>query len=288
METSSLEQHHQRILQAADYLRRQMQVQPDIAIVCGTGLSDSLHFMQMVQTIAFDNIPHFPQPTAPTHTGRLQVGHCGRRHVLGMQGRLHLYEGHTPWQTTFSIRVLQYLGVGCLIVINASGGINPNWQAGDIALIDDHINLSGANPLAGPNHPEWGPRFVDMALAYAPRLKSAALSAGKQCGVDLCQGVYAGLAGPSLETPAEIRFLQRSGADMVGFSTVGEVIVARQAGMQVLGLSIVTNVHRPDAPEPADIDAIIATAAARAPEVSRLLEQLIRILPVEGVKGDHA
>ena len=192
-----------------------------------------------------------------------------------MQGRIHLYEGYTPLQVTFPIRVMRQLGVTALVVSNAAGGFDPAFAPGDIMLIADHINLTGANALIGPNDADWGIRFPDMNHVYDPGLQNLARAAAAQCGIPLQQGVYAGLTGPSLETPAEVRYLKTIGADAVGFSTVQEAIVAVHAGMRVLGLSIITNVNDPDRPVPATVEEIIAVANTAAPKLTRIIQAVM-------------
>jgi len=195
--------------------------------------------------------------------------------VMALQGRFHLYEGYSPQQVTFPIRVMQELGVKTVILSNAAGGLNPSFHPGDMMLITDHINLTGANPLIGSNEDTWGDRFPDMTRAYDLQLIRSAQSAAHLSGPKLQQGIYAGLKGPSLETPSEVRFLQTIGADAVGFSTVPEVIAAVHAGMRVLAISIITNVHDPDHPVPADVDEIISIAEETASRLDRMIQKMI-------------
>lgn len=200
------------------------------------------------------------------------AGDMNRCPVIAMQGRFHLYEGYSPLEVTYPIRVMQQLGVKILILSNASGGLNPSLNAGDIMLITDHINLTGANPLIGPNEDSWGIRFPDMTRAYNQELIAVAASIAKSAGTKLQKGIYVGLTGPSLETPAEVRFLQTIGAEAVGFSTVQEVIAAVHGSMRVLGLSTITNVHDPDDPIPATVEEIIEVAKGATP----LLETIMK------------
>jgi purine-nucleoside phosphorylase len=202
----------------------------------------------------------------------------GGRVAAAMQGRIHLYEGYTPRQVTFPIRVLRQLGVRVLVVSNAAGGLNPGFAPGDLMGITDHLNLSGENPLAGPNEDSWGPRFPDMSRAYDEALRALAEAAAAAAGRPLRRGVYAGLKGPSLETPAEIRFLRSAGADAVGFSTVHEVIAAVHGGMRVLGLSTITNLHDPDRPEPASVEAIIDVAGKAARTLGSVIAGVVERL----------
>ena len=197
---------------------------------------------------------------------------------MAMQGRFHLYEGYSPAEVTFPIRVMQALGVRRLIVTNAAGGLNPAFRPGDMMLITDHINLTGENPLTGPNVDLWGPRFPDMSQAYDRKLIALAEKAAQAAGIPIRKGVYVGLKGPSMETPAEIRFLKSAGAEAVGFSTVQEVIAAVHGGMQVLGISIITNVNDPDRPVPAALEDIIAIARRATLSLEKLLEGIMRHL----------
>ena len=194
---------------------------------------------------------------------------------MAMQGRFHLYEGYSPLEVTFPIRVMQELGVKVLILSNAAGGLNPEFAAGDIMIITDHINLTGSNPLMGPNEDSWGIRFPDMIEAYDKELLELAEIAGRNEGIPLQKGVYVGLTGPSLETRAEVRFLRTIGADAVGFSTVQEVIAAVHAGIKVLGLSTITNMHDPDNPTPATVEAVIAVAKEAAPRLEAVIKNVV-------------
>ena len=260
---------------AAAYLRKQVSGSVDIGIFTGTGLGGSVGFMKVATELSYGNIPFFPVSTVPGHDGRMLFGRVNDRHVMVMQGRFHLYEGYTAAQVTFPIRVMQELGVKTLLVTNAAGGLSTKLAGGDIMVISDHINLTGSNPLIGPNENSWGVRFPDMTGAYDKRLRQTAEKEGRHLGLDLKSGVYAGLKGPSLETPAEVRFLKTIGADAVGFSTVQEVIAAVHARMRVLGLSIITNINDPDMPVPATVEDIIATAAAAAPQLQNLLQSIV-------------
>lgn len=248
---------------------REMRV--SVALVTGTGLGGLVDGITLENSLAYDELPHFPLSTVASHPGRLLMGHLAGVPILVLQGRFHLYEGYTAQEVTFPIRVLQALGVSKLIITNAAGGLHERFSPGQNMLIRDHINLTGANPLEGPNPDKWGVRFPDMSRAYSADLCGHALDAARELGGDLGEGVYAGLRGPSLETPAEVRYLQTIGAEAVGFSTVQEVIAAVHAGMAVLGLSILTNVHHPDCPEAATLDDIIAVAEEAAPRLNRLI-----------------
>jgi purine-nucleoside phosphorylase len=261
--------------EAAAYLRSMAAARPSTGILTGTGLGEIATTMRAPAIFDYADIPHFPRPTVAGHSGRLAIGDIGGNPVMLFQGRLHLYEGYSPEQVTFPVRVMQELGVGSLIVTNAAGGLNPAFAPGDIMLITDHINLTGDNPLAGPNEDGWGPRFPDMTAAYDPGMIAAAQRAAAAAGIPVHRGVYAGLRGPSLETPAESRYLKIIGAAAVGFSTVHEVITAVHGGMTVLGASIITNVNDPDRPVPATLEDIIAVARRATPALERLLRRLM-------------
>src|SRR5262249_32133501 len=220
--------------------------------------------------IPYEDIPGFPASTVESHAGRLLCGTLGARTVVAMQGRFHRYEGYTLQQVTFPVRVLRALGADTLIVSNACGGLNPLWSAGDLMLIADHINLLGDSPLVGPNDDRLGPRFPDLSQAYDAELRSLAREVAARAHVALREGVYVAVTGPNLETRAEYRFLRAIGADVVGMSTVPEVLVAVHAGMRVLGLSIVTDMCLPDALEPATVERILAVAGGAEPKLTGL------------------
>ena len=262
-------------LEAAGYLRRQMTPAPGVAVLTGTGLGDITASMDVQARIDYQEIPHFPLSTVQSHHGRMVLGTMAGKGLAVLQGRFHLYEGYCARQVTFPVRVLQEMGVRTLILTNASGGLNPDYAAGDIMVIADHINLTGDTPLAGPNEDAWGPRFPDMTAVYDSDLRKMVLDKADECGAPVREGVYVGLKGPSLETPAEMRFLRTAGADAVGFSTVMEAIAAAHAGMRILGLSVITNMNLPDALQPASVDAIIATARAAAPYLERLIHAVL-------------
>jgi purine-nucleoside phosphorylase len=263
---------------AAEYIKNRIKDRPKVALVTGTGLGEAASELKVETVIEYGQIPHFPLSTVQSHPGRLMDGQMNGQHLLVLQGRFHLYEGYSPLAVTFPTRVLQELGIQYLILTNAAGGLNPLFASGDIMIIEDQINLTGANPLTGGNEERWGPRFVGMTHAYNGRLQDLAQSASDALEIDVQKGVYVGLAGPSLETPAEMRFLRTIGADAVGFSTVLETIAATHAGMQVLGLSVITNMCLPDALTPVDVDEVIAAAQGAAPHletiIGRVLERL--------------
>jgi purine-nucleoside phosphorylase len=263
---------------AAGFLKTKTDANPGVGLFTGTGLGESAAALEVFARVDYSKIPHFPVPTVQSHLGRLLFGSLGGKNVMVMQGRFHLYEGYSPREVTFPVRVMQELGVKVLIVTNAAGGLDPVFAAGDIMAITDHINLTGANPLVGPNEAHWGVRFPDMSAAYDPGLTMMA----RQSDPTIRQGVYAGLRGPSLETPAEIRFLRTIGAQAVGFSTVMEVIAAVHAKMRVMGLSIITNVCRADHPVPAAADDIIAVAEQSAPKLETVIKKVVQRIDVHG------
>ncbi|MBS3758420.1 MAG: purine-nucleoside phosphorylase, partial [Desulfobacterales bacterium] len=219
-------------------------------------------------------IPHFPESTVQSHYGRLVAGTLGGQRAIAMQGRFHLYEGYAAATVVFPVRVMQAMGVHTLVLSNASGGINLNFTPGDIMLIQDHINLTGDNPLLGPNIDAWGIRFPDMTAVYDPILIQLSEKIAKSNGIPLQKGVYIGLKGPSLETPSETRFLREIGGDAVGFSTVMEAIAGVHAGMRILGLSTITNINDPDDPVPARVEAIIDVAGQAAPGHAQIIESI--------------
>ena len=235
--------------------------QTPIGIVLGTGLGALAGEIRPDAVIPYDQIPHFPRSTVESHRGQLVCGTLAGQPVMAMEGRFHLYEGYTAAQVTFPIRVMRELGCRTLVVSNAAGGLNPMHAKGDLVVIDDHINLMGVNPLIGPNDERLGPRFPDLIEPYDRALQDLALKAALEANIVAHRGVYVAVTGPNLETRAEYRFLRGIGADVVGMSTVPEVLVAVHAGMKVLGFSIVTDLCLPDALEPVVLEQILAVAA---------------------------
>ena len=230
-----------RAEEAAAFLRKQIKVQPKVALVLGSGLGGFADNLEGAVRIPYAEIPHFPKPSAEGHVGTLVVGTLGTVPIACMQGRVHLYEGHPVRDVVFPVRALGRFGIKGLILTNAAGGINEKYSQGCLVVLRDHINLQGINPLVGPNEERFGPRFLDMTQAYFRPYRQITLEAGKRLGIDIFEGVYAACFGPMFETPAEIRFLRVIGADVVGMSTVAEVIAARHIGMRVLAISCVTN-----------------------------------------------
>jgi purine-nucleoside phosphorylase len=265
---------HDRVAAAADAIRARTGFRPEIAIVLGTGLGGLAREIAIEAEVPYGDIPGFPLSTVESHTGKLLAGRLAGRPVMAMQGRFHRYEGYDLQQVTFPVRVLHALGARTLVVSNACGGMNPLWGPGDLVLLSDHINLLGDNPLVGPNDDRMGPRFPDMSAPYDGELRALARAAALELGIVLREGVYVAVPGPNLETRAEYRMLRAIGADVVGMSTVPEVIVAVHQGMRVVGVSIITDQCLPDALEPADIARIIATASRAEPQLTRLITTL--------------
>ncbi|CAH0118638.1 Purine nucleoside phosphorylase 1 [Paenibacillus sp. CECT 9249] len=233
--------NYNMIEEAAAYIRAKTPLKPEVGLILGSGLGVLADLIEQGVTISYDEIPHFPQSTVEGHAGELLIGQIQGRAVVMMKGRFHMYEGYGPEVTAFPVRVMKALGISSLLVTNAAGGVNTDYRAGDLMLIADHLNMTGRNPLIGPNDNALGVRFSDMSEAYSRRLRELAKRIAQEQGIPLQEGVYAGMLGPSYETPAEIRMLRVLGGDAVGMSTVSEVIVARHAGIEVLGISCISN-----------------------------------------------
>jgi purine-nucleoside phosphorylase len=270
---------HAAVTMAVDAVRRHSVLRPELGLILGTGLGGLADEIAVEAAVEYGELPGFPLSTVESHAGRLLLGRLGGRAVVAMQGRFHAYEGYALSQVTFPVRVLGALGAGTLLVSNACGGMHPLWSSGDLMLLADHLNLLGDNPLAGPNDARLGPRFPDMSAPYDAGLRALARAAALELGITLREGVYAAVPGPNLETRAEYRMLRALGADVVGMSTVPEVTVARQAGMRVLGISVITDMCLPDALEPADIGRIVAAAGAAEPALRRLVTRVVERLP---------
>jgi purine-nucleoside phosphorylase len=269
---------YDRVQAAAAVVRDRGALVPEVGIILGTGLGGLAGEIAIETEVPYGDIPGFPLSTVETHAGRLLLGRLGGRPVVAMQGRFHRYEGYDLQQVTFPVRVMHALGARTLVVSNACGGMNPLWGPGDLVLLSDHINLLGDNPLVGPNDERLGPRFPDMSAPYDPDLRSLARQVALELGIVLREGVYVAVPGPNLETRAEYRMLRAMGADVVGMSTVPEVIVAGHQGMRTIGISIITDQCLPDALEPADIGRIIATAGRAEPQLTRLITTLVERL----------
>ena len=262
---------YEKVEAAAAFIRQAWKGTPHAGIILGTGLGSLVKHIQEEASLEYGEIPHFPRSTAISHRGRLVCGRLAGLSVLAMEGRFHMYEGYPLDQITLPVRVMKALGAKLLVVSNACGGMNPYYRAGDIMLIDDHINLMGANPLIGVNDDRLGPRFPDMSQPYSHKLIDRALEIARRENIVAHKGVFVAVSGPNLETRAEYRFLRLIGADVVGMSTVPEVIVAVHAGLSVVGFSIVTDMCLPDALEAADVAQIIATANAAEPNLTKLV-----------------
>ncbi len=248
---------------------------PEFGIILGTGLGGLADAITVECAIEYGDIAGFPLSTVESHSGRLLLGTLNGRRVVAMQGRFHRYEGYSLQQVTFPVRVLHALGARTLFVSNACGGIRADWTPGDLMLIADHINLLGDNPLVGPHHAEWGARFPDMSAPYDENLRSIAIEVAKQQGTTVREGVYVAVMGPNLETRAEYAMLRTMGADVVGMSTVPEVIVATQMGMRVLGISIITDACVPETLEAASLAKILAVAATAEPKLTALVRGVL-------------
>lgn len=262
--------------EAVSAVRSVTELEPEVALILGTGLGRLADEIDVEAAFPYAELPHFPLSTVETHTGRLLLGTLEGRPVVAMHGRFHRYEGYTLDRVVFPVRVMGLLGARTLVVSNVSGGLNPLWDVGDLVLLDDHINLLGDNPLVGPNPDALGPRFPDMSEPYDRRLQSLVQATALEEGLVLRRGVYVAVPGPNLETRAEYRMLRALGADVVGMSTVPEVIAARHMGIRVLGLSIITDACLPDALEPADVATIIRVAGEAEPRLTRLIRAVLR------------
>lgn len=273
--------------ESANFIRSHTEHEPTIGLILGTGLNPLAEEVQGANVIPYSEIPHFPVSTVEGHVGRLVIGELAGQEVLVMQGRAHYYEGYSPQHIVLPIRAMQFLGIDILIVTNAAGGLNPIFRAGDLMLITDHINLigmAGLNPLRGPDDPELGPRFVNMSQAYDLELGEMALRVAEDLGLPLHQGVYICLAGPSFETPADLKFLRLIGADAVGMSTVPEVTVACQAAMRVLGISGISNVAviEPTSERKAVHEEVLEAGKLLVPRLAALIKGVISSLSSEG------
>jgi purine-nucleoside phosphorylase len=266
-------EHQDTVAKAAEHLRRRLPAgfRPRVGLTLGTGLSELGAAIERPLTIPYAEIPGFPVSTVASHAGHLVLGELAGRPVAALAGRFHLYEGYSAQQVTLPVRALALLGVDVFVFCSAVGGLDTAMQAGRPMLLTDHINLTGDNPLIGPNVDEWGERFPDMSAAYDPQLQALARSVAQAQGIPLYSGVYVGLKGPSMETPAETRMLRRLGADAVGMSMVLEVIAARHMGLRVLGLVAIANVNDPDDMQPAPLELVIANAGKAGHDLGRII-----------------
>lgn len=261
--------------EALAFIRKKTDLRPNYMLILGTGLGQLADEMQIETEISYNEIPHFPVSTVESHAGKLLFGTLGGKDVVAMQGRFHYYEGYSMQQIVFPVRVLKENGADTLFVSNACGGMNTNYKRGDIMLIRDHINFLGDNPLIGPNDDALGPRFPDMSDPYTERLREIAQNVALEEAIPMHQGVYIALSGPMLETKSEYRFLRLLGADVVGMSTVPEVIAAVHMGMDVLGVSVITDECFPDSLQPVNIEEILDAAAMAEPKMTKVI---IRVL----------
>ncbi len=265
-----------RIQESARIIRQEIKIVPEVAIILGTGLGKLTKQIKQQTGIDYEKIPNFAVSTVESHTGRMIAGNLSGKKVVAMEGRFHCYEGYSAEEVTFPVRVLKELGAKTLVVSNVAGGLNLDYQKGEIVLIDDHINMTGVNPLMGLNDNRLGPRFPDMSAPYSPRLMKLTEEAAKEQKISVKRGVYLGIAGPNLETRAEYRMMRTMGADLVGMSTIPEVLVGVHMGMKILGISIVTDICDPDHLEAIDIKEIIRIANEAGPKLGRLVEAAVK------------
>lgn len=262
------------ITETVSYIRSKTSLTPDVGIILGTGLGGLAKEIVPETVLDYQDIPNFPVSTVESHKGKLIFGRLDGKKVVAMQGRFHYYEGYTMQEVTFPVRVMKSLGISALFVSNASGGLNPDYEVGDLMILNDHINLL-PNPLIGKNYPELGPRFPDMSEPYDKRLIDIALTIGKKHGFRVHQGTYAAVTGPTLETPAEYRYLRTVGADTVGMSTIPEAIVANHAGIPVFAISIITDLGVPGKIRKVSLEEIVAVAEKAEPKMTQIMKELI-------------
>ncbi len=265
-----------KVIESVEFINQKSKIKPKIAIILGTGLGRLAEDIEEKEIIPYSEIPNFPISTVQSHSGNLVLGKLGNKEVVAMQGRFHYYEGYNLKEVTFPVRVMKKLGADIIIISNAAGGMNRFFKRGDLMLITDHINLFGDNPLIGPNNEELGPRFPDMSEAYSQKLIELAKKIALKEKIRLQEGVYAGLTGPTLETPAEYRFLINIGADAVGMSTVPEVIVANHVGMKVLGISCITDLAIDGVIVKTSVEEILKAASDAEPIMTKLIEKVIK------------
>ncbi len=265
-----------KIVEATEYIHQQFNQQPEIGIVLGTGLGGLVNEMDVKATLEYKNIPHFPLSTVETHSGKLIFGLLGDKMVVAMQGRFHYYEGYSLEEVTFPIRVMKMLGIKHLLLSNASGGVNPGFEVGEIMFVNDHIDLFPENPLRGKNIDELGPRFPDMSEPYDKKMLSIAKTIAEENDIKVSEGIYAGLTGPSLETPAEYKYIRTIGADTIGMSTVPEVIVARHMEIPVFAVSIVTDLGVPGKIKKINVAEIIEVAMRQEPKMTLIMKELVK------------
>lgn len=275
-----MEKYRAKIIEATNFICSQSKVQPRVGLILGSGLGALAEEVENAVSISYEDIPHFPVSTVEGHDGKLVIGTLQGQAVVIMQGRFHLYEGYELSSVTFPIRVMKKLGVETIIVTNAAGGVNESYKVGDLMVIRDHINFTCQNPLIGPNDPEFGERFPDMSTAYDLDLQKLAHEIAQEQGQKLKEGIYMGLLGPTYETPAEIRMIRKLGGDAVGMSTVPEVIVARHAGIRILGISCITNMAAGILPQPLTHTEVYETANRVKPIFAGLIKGICGALEV--------
>jgi purine-nucleoside phosphorylase len=278
MNVETVEEFRKKRKEALTYIQQQTDSRPDYVIILGTGLGRLVDQMDIKTSISYADIPYFPTSTVESHVGRLLFGILAGKNVVAMQGRFHYYEGYSMQQIVFPLRVLKALGAETLFVSNAAGGMNPTYRRGEVMCIIDHINLLGDNPLIGPNDDELGTRFPDMSDPYAPELVSLAENVALDNGIKMQQGVYVAVTGPNLETRAEYRFLRMIGGDVVGMSTIPEVIAAVHMNMKVLGISVITDECFPDALKPVKLEDILAAADLAEPKMTKIISGVLERL----------
>jgi purine-nucleoside phosphorylase len=273
--TPAVAEMRRKVKESADYIRSKTKVVPRVGVILGSGLGPLADNLPGATVIPYAEIPHMPKCTAPGHAGNLVIGELSGKPVVLMQGRFHTYEGYTQQEATYPVRVMKELGIETLIVTCATGGLNFRYQAGDLMLIVDHINLTGSNPLVGPNDPDVGERFPVMFDAYRPELREIARKVALKEDIYVQEGIYAGITGPAFFTKAELRFLLKIGADTIGMSTVPEVIVATHAGIKVLGIGTITDMALPDSGHHANEEDVLAVAREVSPKLQRLIKGIL-------------
>lgn len=261
--------------ETVDFLKSETNIQPTVGVILGTGLGGLVNEIEVVDEVPYDKIPHFPVSTVESHSGNLIFGKLGGKEVVAMQGRFHFYEGYDLQQVTYPVRVMKLLGIERLIVSNASGGVNPDYEIGEIMVLNDHINLFPGNPLIGKNLDDFGPRFPDMSDAYDESMIDLAKKIAEKEGIKVSFGVYAGLTGPTLETPAEYKMVRILGADAVGMSTVPEVIVARHMELPCFAVSIITDLGVPGKIKKVSVQDVIEVANQQEPKMTKIIKELI-------------
>jgi len=271
----NLDTYRKKISETKSFLKTKLEYSAEIGIILGSGLGGLVAEMDVLQELHYEDIPNFPVSTVESHAGKLIVGKLGSKIVLAMQGRFHYYEGYSMQEIVFPVRLMYDLGVRKLLISNAAGGMNPQFEKGDIMVIEDHINLFGDNPLIGPNLDEYGPRFPDMSEPYSKKLIALAENIALENKLTLRKGVYVAISGPNLETRAEYRFLRATGADVVGMSTIPENIAAVHSGMDVLAFSVITDECFPDALKAVNVEEILATARQAEPKLTLIMKEVI-------------